>query len=157
VAHSLVVDQCVVTPVAVRDAFDRTLPIPLPTLFRRWYGPFPPIREVREQTGGWDAAGQTRVVHLAGGASMREELTSVDPPRSFGYRLSEVTGPMALLVDHILGEWIFTPASGGTAITWRWDIHPRSALTAWALPLLGTLWKGYARRALRQLSAVLTG
>ncbi|OBI39355.1 SRPBCC family protein [Mycobacterium colombiense] len=156
-AHSLVVDQSVVTPVAARDAFHRTLPIPLPTLFHRWYGPFPPIKEVREQTGAWDAAGQTRVVHLAGGATMREELTSVDPPRSFSYRLSEVTGPMALLVDHVLGEWIFAPAGGGTEITWRWDIRPRSALTAWALPVLGRMWKGYARRALHDLSAVLTG
>jgi hypothetical protein len=146
----------VVAPVAVADAFHRTLPIPLPTLFHRWYGPFPPIREVREQTGGWDAAGQTRIVHLAGGARMREELTSVDPPRSFGYRLSGITGPMALLVDHILGEWVFAPAPGGTEITWRWDIRPRSALTARALPVLGGLWKGYARRALRHLSALLT-
>lgn len=156
-AHSLVVDQSVVAPVAVRDAFHRTLPIALPTLFHRWYGPFPPIKEVREQTGAWDAAGQTRVVHLVGGASMREELTSVDPPRSFGYRLSEVTGPMALLVDHVLGEWVFAPAGGGTEITWRWDIRPRTALTAWALPVLGRMWKGYARRALHDLSAVLTG
>jgi hypothetical protein len=146
----------VVAPVAVADAFHRTLPIPLPTLFHRWYGPFPPIKEVREQTGGWDAAGQTRIVHLAGGARMREELTSVDPPRSFGYRLSGITGPMALLVDHILGEWVFAPAPGGTEITWRWDIRPRSALTARALPVLGGLWKGYARRALRHLSALLT-
>ncbi|BCZ23153.1 SRPBCC family protein [Mycobacterium senriense] len=156
-AHSLIVDQSVVTPVAVQDAFNRTLPIALPTLFHRWYGPFPPIKEVREQTGAWDAAGQTRVVHLVGGASMREELTSVDPPRSFGYRLSEVTGPMALLVDHVLGEWIFAPAGGGTEITWRWDIRPPTALTAWALPVLGRMWKGYARRALHDLSAVLTG
>ncbi|HEX5255011.1 MAG TPA: SRPBCC family protein [Mycobacterium sp.] len=156
-AHSLVVDQSLIAPVAVQDAFHRTLPVPLPTLFHRWYGPFPPIKEVRGQTGAWDAAGQTRVVHLAGGASMREELTSVDPPRSFGYRLSEVTGPMALLVDHVIGEWIFAPAAGGTEITWRWDIRPRSALTAWALPVLGRMWKSYARRALRDLSALLTG
>ncbi|MEB4211962.1 SRPBCC family protein [Mycobacterium sp. 94-17] len=156
-AHSLVVDQSLVTPVAVTDAFHRTLPIPLPTLFARWYGPFPPIREVREQTGAWDAVGQTRVVHLVGGATMREELTSVDPPHSFGYRLREFTGPMALLIDHVIGEWTFAPAGSGTDITWRWDIYPRSALTAWALPLLGRAWKGYARRALRDLSAELTG
>jgi hypothetical protein len=157
VPQSVVVDESLVVPVAVDEAFGRTLPVPLPTLFHRWYGPFPPIKEVREQTGAWDAPGQTRIVRLAGGASMREELSSVDPPRSFGYRLSEVTGPMALLVDHVLGEWIFTPAAGGTEITWRWDLYPRSPLTAWALPLLGRMWKGYARRALGDLSAVLTG
>lgn len=46
------------------------------------------------------------------------------------WRLSEITGPTALLVEHMIGEWIFTPAAAGTEITWRWDIRPRSALTA---------------------------
>jgi len=115
------------------------------------------VKEVREQSGPWDAAGQTRTVRLAGGASMREELTGVDPPRSFDYRLTKISGPMALLVDHVVGEWIFAPSADGTKITWRWDIHPKSPLTAWALPLFGMLWKGYARRALRDLSVMLTG
>jgi Polyketide cyclase / dehydrase and lipid transport len=157
VAHSLVVDQSRVVPVPADEAFRRTLPAPLPTLFRRWHGPIPPVKGVREQTGAWDAAGQTRRVRLAGGATMREELTSVDPPRSFGYRLTDLTGPMALLVDHVVGEWIFAPAGGGTEITWRWDIYPRSALTSRALPAFGRLWKGYARRALLDLSEMLTG
>lgn len=156
-AQSLVVDESRVVPVPVEEAFHRTLPIPLPDLFKRWHGPFPPIRQVGEQTGAWDAAGQTRTVRLAGGASMREELTSVDPPRSFGYRLTNVTGPMALLVDHVVGEWIFSPAAGGTEITWRWDVYARSARMSWALPLFGKLWKGYARKALGDLSAILTG
>lgn len=156
-AQSLVVDESRVVPVPVEEAFHRTLPAPLPDLFKRWHGPFPPVKQVREQTGAWDAAGQTRTVRLAGGASMREELTSVDPPRSFGYRLTNVTGPMALLVDHVVGEWIFTPAAGGTEITWRWDVYAKSALTSRALPLFGRLWKGYARKALGDLSAILTG
>ncbi len=155
-AHSRVVSESLVIPVPVDQAFHRTLPAPLPELFSRRYGPFPPIKEVRDQTGAWDAGGQTRTVVLAGGGSTREELTSVDPPRSFGYRLGDVTGPMALLVDHVLGEWIFTPAAGGTQVTWRWDIHAKSALTTLALPLFATMWKGYARQALRDLSVMLT-
>jgi hypothetical protein len=157
VAQSLVVEESRVIPTAAAEAFHRTLPVALPKLFNRWHGPFPPVKEVREQTGGWDAAGQTRTVRLAGGASMVEELTSVDPPRSFGYRLTKVRGPMALLVDHVLGEWSFTPVTGGTEVTWRWDIHPKSPLTSWLLPLFGRMWKGYARQVLRDLSAVLTG
>jgi hypothetical protein len=156
-AHLLVVEESLVIPVPADQAFHRTLPAPLPEIFRRWHGPFPPVKEVREQTGAWDAAGQTRTVLLVGGGSTREELTSVDPPQAFGYRLTNVTGPMALLVDHVLGEWIFTPAAGGTDVTWRWDIHSKSPLTSWALPLFGRMWKGYARQALRDLSAILTG
>jgi len=157
VKHSITVDASRVVSVPAEVAFDRTLPAPLPEVFSRWRGAFPPVKEVREQTGAWDAAGQTRTVRLAGGASMREELTSVDPPRSFGYRLTTITGPMALLVDHVVGEWIFTPAAGGTEITWRWDIHPASPLTSWALPLFARMWKGYARHVLGDLSAMLTG
>jgi hypothetical protein len=100
---------------------------------------------------------KTRTVRLAGGGSMCEELTSVDLPRSFGYRLTEVRGPVALLVDYVVGEWIFTAVAGGTEITWRWDLHPKSPLTSWALPLFGRMWKGYAQQALRDLSAILTG
>jgi hypothetical protein len=156
VKHSLVVDESRVVSVPAEQAFHRTLPAPLPAVFSRRHGVFPPVKEVREQTGAWDGAGQTRTVRLAGGASMREELTRVDPPRSFGYRLTKVTGPMALLVDHVVGEWIFTPVAGGTEITWRWDIHPKSPLTSRALPLFGRMWKGYARHVLRDLSAMLT-
>ena len=154
--QSLVVDESRVIPVSAEEAFHRTLPAPLPDLFKRWHGPIPPVRDVRDQTGAWDGAGQTRTVRLAGGATMREELTSVDPPRSFGYRLTKIRGPMALLVDHVAGEWIFAPAVDGTEITWRWDIYPKSPLTSWALPLFGRIWKGYARKALRDLSVMLT-
>lgn len=155
-AHSIVVDESRVVAATPEDAFHRTLPAPLPAVFNRWYGVFPPVKEVRDQMGGWDAAGQTRTVLLAGGASMREQLTSVDPPRSFGYRLTTMTGPLALLVDHVVGEWIFTPVAGGAEITWRWDIHPKSPLAARVLPLFARLWIRYARRVLADLSAMLT-
>lgn len=155
-AHSIVVDESRLVPVPSEDAFRRTLPAPLPVVFARWRGIFPPVKEVRDQTGAWDAAGQTRTVRLAGGASMREELTSVEAPRSFGYRLTPTAGPMVALVGHIVGEWTFVPAVGGTEITWRWDIHPKSPLTAWALPPFARMWKGYARHVLADLSTMLT-
>lgn len=152
----LVVKQSQVVPVAPDTAFHGTLPIPLPEIFGRWYGPIPPIKEVRDQTGDWDTAGRSRTIVLAGGGSAREDLTSVDAPRSFGYRLTRIHGPMALLVDSVTGEWTFAPADGGTEITWRWTIYPRSSLSAPGLPLFGMLWKRYARRALLDLAAALT-
>ncbi|RFZ43879.1 Polyketide cyclase / dehydrase and lipid transport [Mycobacterium marinum] len=155
-ATPIVVEQSLVIPVPGDQAFRGTLPAPLPEVFNHWYGPIPPIKEVRDQTGAWDAAGQTRKLFLVGGGSVHEELTSLDSPRSFGYRLSDIKGPMSLLVGQVVGAWIFTPADGGTEITWRWTIHPKSALAAPALPVFGMLWKGYARRGLRNLSALLT-
>lgn len=126
--------------------------MPLPALFRRWYGPIPSIKQVREQSGEWDAAGRTRTVMLTGGGSMREELTSVDPPHSFGYILSGITGPMSPLASHIDGEWRFDAAGTGTRVTWRWVIHPRSSLVVPVLPVFVRLWRGYARQALEVLS-----
>jgi hypothetical protein len=156
-ASTLAVEQSRVIPVGVDDAFAGTLPLPLTTIFSRWYGPIPPIKQVRAQTGEWDGPGQTRVVMLTGGGSMHEQLTSVDPPHSFGYALTGITGPLGLLVGRADGEWTFTASGTATTVTWRWNIHARSALTAPLLPVLGLLWKGYARQSLETLSAVLTG
>lgn len=153
----LVVEQSRAIPVTPDGAFRGTLPMPLPTLFRRWYGPIPPIRAVLDQTGEWETVGQTRTVNLVGGGSMREELTSVDAPRSFGYTLTDVKGPLAPLVSRVEGEWIFTPAGTGTEVTWRWTIHPRSAVAARAMPVFGKVWRGYARQALEVLSEQLVG
>jgi len=78
-AHPLSVERSRAIPVNREEAFDRTLPMPLPTLFRTWYGPIPPIKEVRDQRGDWRSVGETRTIALAGGGTMRETLTEVDP------------------------------------------------------------------------------
>jgi hypothetical protein len=150
-SQPLVVEQSRAIPVGREAAFRDMVPMPLPILFRRWYGPIPPIKDVR-QTGDWDAVGQTRTVVLTGGGSMREELTHFEPPNSFGYKLTDIKGPMAPLVGRVDGEWRFDPVGTGTEVTWRWTIHPRSALSAPALPVFGRLWRGYARQALEELS-----
>jgi hypothetical protein len=155
-ASSLAVEQSRVIPVSVDKAFAGTLPLELSTIFRHWYGPIPPIKEVRDQTGEWQSPGQTRVVLLTGGGSMREELTSVDPPHSFGYTLTDITGPLAALVGRAEGQWVFTPSGSATTVTWRWNIHARSPLSAPLLPVVGWLWKGYARKSLETLSGLLT-
>ena len=155
--RSLAVEQSRVIPVGVDEAFTGTLPLPLTSVFRHWYGPIGPIKDVRDQTGEWDTAGQTRLVMLTPSGSFHEELTSLDRPHSFGYALTGITGPLGLLVGRADGEWRFAPSGSATTVTWRWNIHARSALTAPLLPALGLLWKGYARKSLETLSALLTG
>jgi hypothetical protein len=155
-AQPLTVEQSREIPVDVQQAFNGTLPLPLPTLFWRWYGPIPPISKVSNQTGDWDAVGQTRTVMLTGGGSMREELTRLDAPHAFGYLLSKIKGPLSPLVSRVDGEWLFAPAGNGTTVTWRWRIHPRSRLAAPVLPVFGWLWRGYARQALEELRTLLT-
>lgn len=154
-ANSVVVEQSRAIPVAVEDAFARTLPISLPVICAQWYGIIPPIKEVRDQTGGWDAPGQTRTLLMVGGGRVRETLTSVDPPRSFGYTLSDISGALATLVRSVDGIWSFTPAGTGTRVSWQWTLHPKSSASAPLLPVFAKMWKGYARVVLEKLSAQL--
>jgi hypothetical protein len=153
-ARPVIVEQSRAIPVGVQQAFDGTLPAPLTDLFNRRYAVLPPIREVRDQEGTWGRIGQTRLVVTTDGGTMREQLVDVDAPHSFAYRLSNITGPMQPLVDSIEGRWEFTQAGTGTLVVWRWTLHPKG-VGAPFMPLIGWMWRSYARQALEQLSDLL--
>lgn len=150
-------EQSRAIPVDVDTAFGRTLSVSLPRIFSRWYGPIGPVKAVLDQTGDWTTVGETRTVVQVGGGTMREELTLVDDPHAFGYTLSGLTGPLAPLVDHIDGRWLFTPVGTGTTVTWRWTVHPKSAAAGLAMPVFAMLWRGFARQGLEELSGELLG
>ena len=101
------------------SAFDAVLPMPLPELFRHWYGPIPPVRSTNERST-W----------------------------------GEIRGPMAALIVGVTGRWMFAPEGTGTRITWEWEVTPRSGAAA-AMPIFGWLWRGYAVRALHELTSSL--
>ncbi|HET8989310.1 MAG TPA: SRPBCC family protein [Humibacillus sp.] len=144
-------------PVEVGTAFDLLLPHPLTDLMSRRYGLLPPIREVRDQVGPWGEVGQTRTIMLTDGGTMREELTEVVRPDHFSYRLTDVTGALAPLVSHVDGRWSFAPAGTGVRVTWSWTLHPTTPYAARVLPVVGRMWRGYARQALERTSDVLVG
>lgn len=142
-------------PVPVDRAFDVLLPTPLTELFGRRYAALPPIREVRDQDGAWGTVGQTRTIVLADRGTMRETLVSVDRPRSFGYRISDIAGPMKPLAAAVDGVWTFEEAGTGVRITWAWTVVPASAAAGLLMPAFGRMWQGYARLALEQLERIL--
>jgi hypothetical protein len=148
---AVVVEQSRAIPVTVPRAFDLTLPLPLTSIFSRRYGLLPPIRRVVGQDGIWGHVGQSRTVVTTDGGTMRELLTEVDSPHSFSYRLSDITGPLRPLVDSIDGCWEFAPKGTGTLVTWRWVLHPKGVGVP-VMPLLTSMWRGYARQALELLS-----
>src|SRR4051812_22571665 len=80
-------------------AFGVIAPIDLTRIFRG-FGPLPAVTGTREQTGGWDHAGATRVVELADGSEAREEITAYAAPMHFAYRLAGFSGPLRTLVAH---------------------------------------------------------
>jgi hypothetical protein len=154
VATPVSVEQSRAIPVGGQHAFDRTLSIPLPTIFCRRYALLPPIKEVRGQVGPWGQVGQARTVVTSDGGTMREVLTDVDAPHSFSYQLSDITGPMRPLVDSIEGRWEFESKGTGTLITWSWTLHPRG-FGAPFMPVIVKMWLSYAKQSLEQLSELL--
>ncbi|HRW36991.1 MAG: SRPBCC family protein [Acidimicrobiales bacterium] len=143
-------------PVPADRAYELTVAWPLEELFHRRYGPIPPIVGT-DQDGEWGTFGQVRTIHLADGGSMQERLTTVEPPHRFGYEITGVTGPMKPLAARIEGTWAFEEVGTGCRITWTWVIHPASSASGLVLPVFGRIWKGYARRALDHLEALLLG
>jgi hypothetical protein len=143
-------------PAELERTFDAALTEPLTRIFSRRYGPFAPIREVRDQTGDvWGTVGMSRRIVLSDGGAVTERLLEVDRPRQFGYELSEIKGPLKALVSTVQGEWSFEPAGTGARVTWTWVLEPASSVSRYALPLLARLWRGYARQALEEVEKTL--
>jgi hypothetical protein len=145
------------TPVSLERAFGGIIDMDVPTVFRRRYGPIPPIKSLTgsDVTNWTGTVGQTRVLVLGGGGSIRETVVRVDEPHSWAYVITDFVGPLAVLLRQIDGEFGFAPAGTGTRITWRYVMHPRNGLARLGLPALGWFWRGYARQMLEELSASL--
>ncbi len=144
------VEQSRTMPLAVEDAFDRVLVAPLPVIFKRRHMVLPPIKEVRDQEGEWGTVGQTRTIATTDGGTIHEELTAVERPSLFGYRITEIRGPMKPLVASIDGAWRFEADGDGTKVTWAWTLHPTSKFTRPTVALVGKFWAGYAKKALAE-------
>jgi YD repeat-containing protein len=132
-----------------KQAFLGIMPIDLSSIFTG-FGPLPAVTGVTDQTGDWDAAGQTRSVTLADGSSAREKLTGYKSPEYFSYTVSGFTGVLRFLTTSADGEWWFeTVSEAKTHIKWRYAYNPRNVIT---VPLLwfivNVLWRGYMRKAL---------
>jgi hypothetical protein len=154
-ARPVIVAESRSIPVDVEDAFRGTLMMDAPTVFRSWYGPFPPIRQVLSKDNTWGTVGQTRTLMMAGGGSTIEELTKGDAPHHFAYHVGNIKGPLSFVASGIDGEFEFMSNGADTTTTWRWTVYPRSALAAPALSVLGRIWHGWARQALEELSKQL--
>ena len=143
-------------PIAPGKAYGIVAPIQLPDLFSRGYLALPAIRGVQGQTGPeWGTeSGHTRTIVLADGGTLQETIVAVDPPHSFRYGISRITGPMRPLVSGVEGSWHFASDGPGTRITWAWKLEPRAWVLTPVVAVVGLMWHGYARRALDRLAEV---
>jgi len=129
----------------------RTFDVLTPSNPARVYPRFrviPAVVSVSDQTGAWDAAGQTRTLHLSDGSSVRETTTDVERPGLFAYELTDFTKVFGPLVHHARAEWRFDPAEGGTRITWSYTFFGRPG-RGWIVALIvRAAWTAYMRRVI---------
>lgn len=131
-------------------AFEHIVPIDLTSIFTG-YGPLPAVTGTQHQTGGWNAAGQTRTVLLSDGSSAQEALTAYEYPARFAYTVSGFTGVLRFFTREAHGEWWFERASGkeATTVRWRYEFVSRAKFLEPLVCLITQrLWRGYMRKAL---------
>ena len=140
----------------VEHAYDVVCTAPLTDIFSRRYLAIGSIAEVTGQEGEWGSAvGQTRTIRLSDGATMLQTLTAVDRPNHFDYAISELTGPLKMLVSGIDGHYSFEPDGAGVKVTWRWVVTPKGLAGKLAMPMFAAMWSRYASRAMGQITLLL--
>ena len=148
----LVARQSKLVPAPPDVPFGMLSELPLDHIYRRWYWVIPPIRRVIYDDGAWNRVGQRRTMVLQGGTAIAE-VVHVDPPTSFGYELSSMTGLLAPLISQVEGKVDLVPVAGGTEVMWQWTIHPRSLVVVPAVYVFARLWPSWALKALDYLAA----
>jgi hypothetical protein len=123
--------------------------------YPRW-GILPAVVGVRDQTGAWDAVGQTRVLVLSDGSTVRETLTVVEEPR-FAYDHTDFTGVIGRIVAGGHSEWRVTAAGAGAAIEWTYAFAPKPGWSVAVAALVRLAWGPYMRRVLPAIAAFTAG
>lgn len=144
------------TMLSPREAFDIIVPIDLSLVFTGW-GPFPAVRGARNQTGAWDAAGQSRNPDLSDGSTAIERLTEYTAPHSFAYEITEFTNALRHLVSGVRGEWTFTPDGEGTLIRWTYEFKPLPGRGPLVRQALAPAWRRYMIDGLNKAAQVAEG
>jgi hypothetical protein len=111
-------------------------------------GLLPAVVAVRDQSGDWDVAGQTRQLMLSDGGSVIEHTTNVDRLEFFAYDLTDFQKLFGAIVEGARAEWTFSAAPTGTLIRWRYTFHARPGFGPLLAAIVRLLWGPYMRRVL---------
>jgi hypothetical protein len=134
---------------STHDAFRLNVPIDLSVVFKGW-GPFPGVRGVKNQTGAWDAVGQTRNPDLTDGSTAAERITEYTAPSSFAYEVTGFTNALRLLIKGVRGEWTFSPDGDGTLIRWTYEFKPLPGRMFLLRRIVAPLWRRYMQQGVER-------
>lgn len=112
-------------------------------------GVIPAVVAVHDQTGPWDAVGQTRRLELSDGSSVVESLVLVEPDQVFVYELSRFTGLLGHLVTGGRADWTYSSTPNGrTRVDWTYSFFARPGRGLIVRGIVRFGWAPYMRRVL---------
>lgn len=142
-----------VVPAPPEQAYDLVIATPLEGLFGSRSGMIPPVLRTEDEDGAWGSrVGQSRTIVLGDGGRMLETLVDTDRPRTYGYRLSQIRGPMKPLVRGVEGRFAFTAEASGTRVTWSWRLHLTAPPVRLLMPVFGVFWRRSAQQAFARVA-----
>jgi hypothetical protein len=112
----------------------------------------PGVVTVRDQTGGWDAVGQTRTLVLTDGATVKETLRVATEP-VVAYDLSHFTGFFGTLVAGGRSEWRVDERPGGSGIEWTYTFTAKRGRGVIVAAIMRLAWARYMRSVLPAIAA----
>jgi uncharacterized protein YndB with AHSA1/START domain len=121
------------------------------------HGPLPGVVRTSDRSGPWDRPGSQRLVHMADGSTVREQVTRHEAPGQYAFRIWDFSHPLARRFVHDAhGTWQLQAVQGGTRVAWTYSFHAVNALAA--IPLAGvgqTLWRNYMEVCLANVARLL--
>lgn len=134
---------------SLNHTWNVTVPLAPPGFYPK-FGPLPAVTEVRDQSGAWDAVGQTRTLLLSDGGSVVETITDYRRDEFFAYELTEFQKLFGKLVSGARAEWSFSAAStsAGTRIHWRYTFFAKRGASLIVGAIVALFWAPYMRRVL---------
>jgi hypothetical protein len=114
------------------EIFDCVLPIELSHIFKK-YKFLPGVIRTDEKEK-WIKSGLTRTVFFEDGNTAKEQLTEVNSPEYFAYKITNFTSALRFLVYQINGNWKFTtPNADLTKIVWEYELIPKNNFAHWII------------------------
>jgi hypothetical protein len=112
----------------IDTSFGYIIPVKLSRIFKK-YKRFPAITKTN-QTELWNKAGLTRTVYFEDETTANESLITVEPNKSFSYKIENFTSSLRKLAKRIEGEWLFRDLGNGqTKTEWTYKIIPKNGFT----------------------------
>lgn len=121
------------------------------------YGIVPAVVSTSYEHGSWGQVGSERTVHLKDGSSVQEQITDLERPNYFAYRILKFDHPiLKRLADYGQGQWFLTETPAGVEVEWRYSFAAKNRLASIPLTAMAQLfWRGYMKVCLDNIEAMM--